>query len=246
MTDPGQRTDRAPAPIHVAIIMDGNGRWARARGLPRTAGHRKGVDAVRRAVEAARELGIQYLTLFSFSAENWQRPAEEVADLMQLLRTYLRSELAELHKACVRVRMIGERDRLPRDIVALIDNAETVTRDNRELTVVLALSYGSRQEIASAARRLAADVAAGRLALDQLDQEKLDACLFTTGIPDPDLVIRTSGEQRLSNFLLWQSAYAELVFIDTLWPDFAKRDLEDALIEFHRRERRYGAIAGHR
>ncbi|MCG5240787.1 isoprenyl transferase [Azospirillum doebereinerae] len=229
------------APEHVAIIMDGNGRWAKARGLPRTAGHKKGVDAVRRTVEAARELGIGTLTIFSFSSENWRRPEEEVTDLMGLLRFYLRSEVAELHKGGVRLRVIGERARLSEDINRLIDNAEALTRNNVTMTLVVALSYGSRQEIVLAARRLAEDVAAGRLSAGAIDETALTARLFTADIPDPDLIIRTSGEKRISNFLLWQAAYAELVFVDTLWPDFTKRDLEAAIDEFHRRERRFGA-----
>ncbi|CAO3355766.1 isoprenyl transferase [Azospirillum sp. 11R-A] len=229
------------APGHVAIIMDGNGRWAKARGLPRTAGHKKGVDAVRRTVEAARELGIGTLTIFSFSSENWRRPEEEISDLMGLLRFYLRSEVAELHRGGVRLRVIGDRTRLSEDINRLIDNAEALTRDNRTMTLVVALSYGSRLEIVHAARRLAEEVAAGRLSPESIDEDALSARLYTSDIPDPDLIIRTSGEKRISNFLLWQAAYAELVFVDTLWPDFTKRDLEAAIEEFHRRERRFGA-----
>lgn len=229
------------APGHVAIIMDGNGRWAKARGLPRTAGHKKGVDAVRRTVEAARELGIGTLTIFSFSSENWRRPEEEISDLMGLLRFYLRSEVAELHRGGVRLRVIGDRTRLSEDINRLIDNAEALTRDNRTMTLVVALSYGSRLEIVHAARRLAEEVAAGRLSSESIDEDALSARLYTSDIPDPDLIIRTSGEKRISNFLLWQAAYAELVFVDTLWPDFTKRDLEAAIEEFHRRERRFGA-----
>lgn len=229
------------APGHVAIIMDGNGRWAKARGLPRTAGHKKGVDAVRRTVEAARELGIGTLTIFSFSSENWRRPEEEISDLMGLLRFYLRSEVAELHRGGVRLRVIGDRTRLSEDINRLIDNAEALTRDNRTMTLVVALSYGSRLEIVHAARRLAEEVAAGRLSPGAIDEDALSARLYTADIPDPDLIIRTSGEKRISNFLLWQAAYAELVFVDTLWPDFTKRDLEAAIEEFHRRERRFGA-----
>ena len=229
------------APGHVAIIMDGNGRWAKARGLPRTAGHKKGVDAVRRTVEAARELGIGTLTIFSFSSENWRRPEEEISDLMGLLRFYLRSEVAELHRGGIRLRVIGDRTRLSEDINRLIDNAEGLTRDNRVMTLVVALSYGSRLEIVHAARRLAEEVAAGRLSPEAIDENALSARLYTADIPDPDLIIRTSGEKRISNFLLWQAAYAELVFVDTLWPDFTKRDLEAAIEEFHRRERRFGA-----
>ncbi|ALJ35059.1 isoprenyl transferase [Azospirillum brasilense] len=233
-------------PAHVAVIMDGNGRWAKSRGLPRTAGHKKGVDAVRRTVEAAGDLGIGYLTIFSFSSENWRRPEEEVSDLMQLLRFYLRSEIADLHRNGVRLRVIGDRARLSKDIVGLIDNAETLTRDNRKLTLVVALSYGSRQEITLAARRLAEEVKAGTLDPADITEDRLSERLFTADIPDPDLIVRTSGEKRISNFLLWQAAYAELVFVDTLWPDFSKRDLEAAIEEFHRRERRFGATTGTR
>ncbi|MBK3733561.1 undecaprenyl pyrophosphate synthetase [Azospirillum brasilense] len=233
-------------PAHVAVIMDGNGRWAKSRGLPRTAGHKKGVDAVRRTVEAAGELGIGYLTIFSFSSENWRRPEEEVSDLMQLLRFYLRSEIADLHRNGVRLRVIGDRARLSKDIVGLIDNAEALTRDNRKLTLVVALSYGSRQEITLAARRLAEEVRAGTLDPADITEDRLSERLFTADIPDPDLIVRTSGEKRISNFLLWQAAYAELVFVDTLWPDFSKRDLEAAIEEFHRRERRFGATTGTR
>ncbi len=233
-------------PAHVAVIMDGNGRWAKSRGLPRTAGHKKGVDAVRRTVEAAGDLGIGYLTIFSFSSENWRRPEEEVSDLMQLLRFYLRSEIADLHRNGVRLRVIGDRARLSKDIIGLIDNAETLTRDNRKLTLVVALSYGSRQEITLAARRLAEEVKAGTLDPEDITEDRLSERLFTADIPDPDLIVRTSGEKRISNFLLWQAAYAELVFVDTLWPDFSKRDLEAAIEEFHRRERRFGATTGTR
>jgi len=233
-------------PNHVAIIMDGNGRWAKARGQMRTFGHRKGVEAVRRTIEAAGELGIRYLTLFSFSAENWRRPAEEVGELMQLLRYYLRAEIATLHKNGIRIRVIGERDRLAPDIAALIENAETLTRDNSALTLIIALSYGGRQEIALAAQRLARAALAGHLDPAEIDERAISGSLFTAGLPDPDLVIRTSGEKRVSNFLLWQIAYAEFVFVDTLWPDFTKRDLEDAIQEYNRRERRYGASVGSR
>ncbi|UKJ72932.1 isoprenyl transferase [Azospirillum brasilense] len=233
-------------PAHVAVIMDGNGRWAKSRGLPRTAGHKKGVDAVRRTVEAAGDLGIGYLTIFSFSSENWRRPEEEVSDLMQLLRFYLRSEIADLHRNGVRLRVIGDRARLSKDIVGLIENAENLTRDNRKLTLVVALSYGSRQEITLAARRLAEEVKAGTLDPADITEDRLSERLFTADIPDPDLIVRTSGEKRISNFLLWQAAYAELVFVDTLWPDFSKRDLEAAIEEFHRRERRFGATTGTR
>jgi undecaprenyl diphosphate synthase len=225
---------------HLAIIMDGNGRWAKARGLPRTAGHKRGAEAVRRTVEAAREMGVSYLTLYGFSSENWKRPAGEVADLMGLLRLYLRNEVNSLHKNGIRLRVIGDRERLGRDIVSLIEESEAKTAANSALTLTLALSYGGRQEIVEAARRLAVEVAAGRLAPEQVDEAALTARLFTAGTPDPDLMIRTSGEQRISNFLLWQAAYTELVFVDTLWPDFGRPDLEEALRDFHRRERRFG------
>jgi len=229
-------------PKHVAIIMDGNGRWAKARGLPRTAGHRKGVEAVRRTVEAARELGVPYLTMFGFSSENWRRPEGEVFDLMQLLRFYLRSEIAELHKNGVRLRVIGDRAKLSGDIVTMIEKAEELTRNNTELNLIIALSYGARQEIVEATRQMVRDALEGRLSPEEITEESFSARLQTRDVPDPDLLVRTSGEQRISNFLLWQSAYTELVFVDTLWPDFTKRDLEDAIREFNRRDRRYGAV----
>jgi undecaprenyl diphosphate synthase len=224
--------------------MDGNGRWARARGLPRVAGHKRGADAVRRTIRAAAELGIRYLTLFGFSSENWKRPADEVNDLMGLLRHYLRAELAELHQNGVRIRIIGDRSRLAPDIVTLIENAETTTAANMGLTLIVALSYGARAEIAMAVRSLARRLAVGEIAADDIGENAVSASLWTSGMPDPDLIIRSSGEKRLSNFLLWQSAYAELVFVDTLWPDFGKGDLMAAIDEFHRRERRYGAAGG--
>ena len=228
-------------PVHVAIIMDGNGRWARARGLPRTVGHQRGAEAVRRTVRGAGELGISYLTLFGFSSENWKRSPTEIDDLMGLLRYYLRSEIAELDRNGVRLRVIGESERLADDIVDLIRDAETKTRNNRRLNLTVALSYGGRSEIALAAKRIAQAVEAGRLTIDDIDEATFARHLLTVGIPDPDLIIRTSGEQRVSNFLLWQSAYAELVFLDRLWPDFSKEDLEHAVHEFNRRDRRYGA-----
>ncbi|MEE3627242.1 isoprenyl transferase [Nitrospirillum sp. BR 11752] len=226
--------------------MDGNGRWATRRGLPRTAGHKKGVEAVRRVLEAAREMGVSYLTLFSFSSENWGRPEGEVSELMHLLRFYLRGEIATLHKNGIRLRIIGDRSRLAPDIITLIQNAESLTANNTGLTLVMALSYGSRQEIANAARHLAEEVRAGRMTPDQVTVERLGASLYTQDIPDPDLLIRTSGEKRISNFLLWQMAYAELVFVETLWPDFGRQELDDAIQEFHRRDRRYGATVGTR
>jgi undecaprenyl diphosphate synthase len=233
-------------PQHIAIIMDGNGRWARARGLPRIAGHRRGADAVRRTLVAAGELGIPYLTLFGFSSENWNRPHDEVDGLMGLLRHYLRGEIAELHRNGVRLRVIGEVARLAPDIAALIKNAETLTHDNSTLNLTIALSYGGRAEIVAATRAIAAKAAAGRLATEDIDEEMIAGHLFTSDIPDPDLLIRTSGEQRISNFMLWQCAYAELVFTKTLWPDFERGDLERAIAEYGGRERRYGASIGSR
>ncbi len=236
-----------PPPAHIAIIMDGNGRWATARGLPRTAGHKRGVEAVRNAIEGARELGVRYLTLYSFSTENWSRPEDEVSTLMQLLRFYLRGEIAKLHKNGIRLRVIGDRQRLSPDIQALIENSEALTAGNREMTLVLALSYGGRQELVDAARRMAESVARGEMTPGEINAESFSRHLFTgSDIPDPDLMIRTSGEKRISNFLLWQLAYAELVFVDTLWPDFTRRELEDAIREFHRRDRRFGATVGSR
>jgi undecaprenyl diphosphate synthase len=229
-------------PAHVAIIMDGNGRWAKARGLPRYAGHRRGAEAVRRTVDASIELGIRYLTLYGFSSENWKRPANEVYDLMGLLRHYLRAEIAELHRNRVRLRIIGERNRLSPDINNLILKGEELTRDNDRLNLTIALSYGGRAELAGAARRLARLVQEGRLAPEGIDERAVADQLLTADLPDPDLVIRTSGEQRISNFLLWQSAYSELVFTSTYWPDFGKLDLERAINDFCGRERRYGAV----
>ncbi|MFM2130778.1 MAG: hypothetical protein RL477_2324 [Pseudomonadota bacterium] len=228
-------------PVHVAVIMDGNGRWAASRGLPRTAGHRQGAEAVRRAVEAAMELGIQHLTLFGFSSENWKRPAAEVRDLMSLLQRYLRSEIADLHKNNVRLRIVGERAAFSPELRRLMEDGEALTRPNNRLNLNLALNYGGRADIVQAARRAAEEVRLGRLAPDDITEERFSGWLMTEGLPDPDLLIRTSGEQRISNFLLWQSAYAEFVFLDVLWPDFSKRDLEYAIAEFSRRERRYGA-----
>jgi undecaprenyl diphosphate synthase len=233
-------------PRHIAIIMDGNGRWAQARGLPRIAGHRQGAEALRRTVRAAGELGIPYLTLFGFSSENWKRPVAEIDDLMGLLRHYLRGEIAELHRNRVRLRVIGDRERLAPDIVTLIANAETLTRDNTGVNLTIALSYGGRAEIVAAVRSLAAKAVDGGLAPDAIDEDVISRHLFTAGIPDPDLLIRTSGEQRISNFLLWQCAYSELVFTKTLWPDFGRADLEQAIADFGCRDRRYGASIGSR
>lgn len=236
--------DSSLGPNHVAIIMDGNGRWATARGLPRVAGHRRGADAVRRVVRGAGELGIPILTLFAFSTENWTRPADEVGYLMGLLRHYLRNELDELRKNGVRLRVIGNREGLAPDIVKDIADAERTTLDNSRIDVNICINYGSRDEILRATRSLARQVAAGELAADRIDANLFERELLTAGVPDPDLLIRTSGEQRISNFLLWQCAYSELVFVEALWPDFGKDDLAQAIAEYRRRERRYGGISG--
>ena len=235
-----------PLPQHIAVIMDGNGRWAHARGKPRTAGHRQGAEAVRRVVERVGELGVPYLTVFGFSAENWKRPASEVEDLMWLLRRYLQSEVAELHKNDVRFQVIGDRARLTGDLQRLLADSEASTAHNRRLTFTLALNYGGRQDIVEAARRLAREVAAGRLDPEAIDADGFAGALSTAGMPDPDMLIRTSGEQRISNFLLWQCAYAEMVFLDKLWPDMGKDDISRAVAEYQRRERRYGAAVGSR
>ena len=230
-------------PRHVAVIMDGNGRWAEARGLPRFAGHTAGVEAVRRTVRASIEIGIQYLTIYSFSTENWTRPELEVKFLMSLMRRFIRSDLADLHKNGVRIRIVGERDQVDPDLLALMDEAVDVTGANTALTLVIAFNYGGRNEIAKAARKLAGDVVAGRLRLDEVTTETLSAALDTCDFPDPDLLIRTSGEERLSNFLLWQLAYAEFLFLDVLWPDFDKTQLERAVQEFRSRDRRFGGLS---
>lgn len=232
--DPAPKSDNLPR--HVAVIMDGNGRWAQTRNLPRTAGHRQGVEAARRVVKAAGELGIEYLTLFGFSSENWSRPKGEVLDLMGLLRLYLRAEAADLHKNGVRLRVIGRRDRLDADIVTLIEGTEAMTAANAALNLTIALDYGGRQDILQAAQALARD------GID-ITEDAFAARLMTAGLPDPDLLIRTSGEQRVSNFLLWQCAYAELVFTDVLWPDFGREDMEAALAAYAARQRRFGGLA---
>jgi undecaprenyl diphosphate synthase len=231
----------AGVPRHVAIIMDGNGRWAAARRLPRVAGHRAGAQAVRRAIEAAIRAGVQWLTLYAFSNENWRRPDDEVSDLTGLLRHYLRTEVAELHSERVRLRCIGDRGRFGPDIVRELAQAETLTSGNTRLNLTVALSYGGRSEIVAAARLLAEAVASGRLAADAITEDMFGAYLFTAGMPDPDLVIRTSGERRVSNFLLWQSAYAEFLFPEVLWPDFSQVHFDSALADYAQRERRYGA-----
>jgi undecaprenyl diphosphate synthase len=229
-------------PRHIAIIMDGNGRWAAERGLPRTEGHRRGVDALRRTVRAVGEMGIRILTIFSFSAENWSRPPAEIRDLMGLLRRFIGNDLAELHQNNVRVRIIGERDGLDSEIRRLLEEAEELTRENGGLLLVVAFNYGGRQEIARAARRVAELVAAGKLAPGDITADMIGRHLDAPDLPDPDLIIRTSGEQRLSNFLMWQSAYSELVFVPAYWPDFERATLENAVAEYRRRERRFGGL----
>jgi undecaprenyl diphosphate synthase len=233
----------ATPPRHVAIIMDGNGRWAKARGLPRALGHRMGVEAVRRTVRAAIELGISYLTIYSFSSENWARPAAEIDDLMGLMKRFIRRDLADLHKSGVRIKVIGARDNVDTELLAMIDEAVALTATNEALTLVIAFNYGSRAEIARAAQRLAEQVAAGALSPGDIGPQRLEAELDTVGIPDPDLLIRTSGEIRLSNFLLWQSAYTEFVFLDAFWPDFGREHLEAAIGQYRARDRRYGGLS---
>ena len=240
-TAPSADTAGGPAGLrHLAIIMDGNGRWAQARRLPRIAGHRAGVEAVRRIVEAAPDLGIEVLTLYAFSSENWKRPADEVADLMGLLRLYIQSEINDLHKNGVRLDFIGNWRALKPDLVAMLEAAKIKTAGNRRLTLIMALNYGGQDEMARAAAALARDVAAGTLAPEAITVEALGARLDTAGLPPPDLVLRTSGEMRLSNFLLWQSAYAEFAATDTLWPDFNAAKLAEAVAQFATRERRFG------
>jgi undecaprenyl diphosphate synthase len=233
----------ADLPKHVAIIMDGNGRWASKRLLPRFEGHRRGVEALRRTVQAASDIGIRYLTLYSFSSENWARPRNEVDYLMGLVKRFVRKDLAELHANNVRVRIIGEKSGLDGELAGLLYEAEELTQANTGLTLIVAFNYGSRQEIASAVRRLAKMVASGEIHPDDITPERISSCLDTSGIPDPDLVIRTSGEQRLSNFMLWQAAYAEFIFLPLLWPDFDRSTLETALAEFAARERRFGGVS---
>ena len=231
-------------PRHVAVIMDGNGRWATQHRLPRLAGHRAGAQAVRRCIQAAIQSGVEWLTLYAFSSENWRRPAEEVTDLTGLLRHYLRHELAELNREGVRLRVIGERERFDADMRAEFERAERLTVGNTRLNLMVALSYGGRSDILRAALRVAEAVKSGALDPDHLDEAGFARFLSTDGVPDPDLLVRTSGEFRLSNFLLWQTAYAELVFLDVLWPDFGAAHFADALDRYARRDRRFGARPG--
>jgi undecaprenyl diphosphate synthase len=235
---------RPPVPRHVGIIMDGNGRWARQHGLPRGEGHRRGVEALRCAVRYAGRRSIGYLTLFSFSSENWSRPDEEIEGLFNLVRIFVRSDLAELMRNNVRVRVIGERSGIPADIRLLIEEAECETEGNTGLQLIVAFNYGARDEIVRAARRLVERALQGELTPEAVDHRAFERALDTAGIPDPDLIVRTSGEQRISNFLLWQAAYAEFIFLPVLWPDFDEKQFESALAEFASRERRYGGVVG--
>jgi undecaprenyl diphosphate synthase len=230
-------------PQHVAIIMDGNGRWASARGLPRTMGHRKGVEAVRETVRAAGDVGLKYLTLFAFSSENWRRPEAEVSDLLGLLKAFIRRDLADLHRQNVRIRVIGDRTNLRSDILPLLIEAEDRTKDNTALTLIIAFNYGSRDEIARATASIARDVAEGRLRAEDITEALIGARLDTADIPDPDLIIRTSGEERLSNFLLWQAAYSEFMFMPDYWPDFSRDLFLSALERFAARDRRFGGLS---
>ena len=242
ISEPLIENDNLDIPFHLAIIMDGNGRWAKSKGYPRVAGHRKGAEAARLAVENSIKYGVRYLTLYSFSSENWRRPVDEVNDIMGLLREYLLNQMNELNSSGVRLRVIGERDNLASDINLLIEEGEMSTKSNTTLELVIALSYGSRSEIVNATKRILNNVDLGVVKPREVNEILFESYLDTAGIPNPDLLIRTSGEKRLSNFLLWQLAYTELVFLDVLWPDFGEPDFIKALFEFTQRERRFGSI----
>lgn len=239
---PEKAGEEGAVPRHVAIIMDGNGRWAKQRHLPRLEGHRRGVEAARRITRAARVLGIEALTLYAFSSENWRRPEEEVGDLMGLLRLFIRNDLDEMVRENVRLRVIGDYSRFSADIVALVDDALARTAGNDGPILAIALNYGARAELANAARTLAQQVRDGAIAIESIDEQAIEQHLDTHDLPPLDLLIRTSGEHRLSNFLLWQSAYTELLFVDTLWPDFDEAALRDAVVSFGRRQRRFGGL----
>ncbi len=238
----GATLDRTRIPAHVAIIMDGNGRWAASRGLPRAAGHRAGVEAARRTVDACRDLGVRVLTLYAFSTENWRRPADEVTALMALLAEAVREEASDLVRAGVQLRVSGDLQSLDPDLREQIAQVVRLTRDNHDLVLNVAYNYGGRAEIVAALRRLAADVARGALRPDAIDEALVDRYLYTAGLPDPDLLIRTGGEQRVSNFLLWQIAYTELYFCDVYWPDFTRSHLEAAIADYQQRRRRFGGV----
>lgn len=239
----GSGGEEAPLPRHVAIIMDGNGRWAKARNLPRSVGHERGVEALRKTVEGARDLGLSHLTVFSFSTENWRRPVSEVNALFGLLKMYVSQDLKKLKADGVRIRVLGTRAGLPEDVRLLVDQAQSETCHNDKFNLCIAFNYGGREELMRAARQLAADVVKGVADLDDFDEESFGQYLDTTGLPDPDLVIRTSGEMRISNFLIWQAAYAELVFMDVLWPDFRPKHLNEAIASYQTRQRRFGGLA---
>lgn len=239
---PAHAPDAGARPLHVALIMDGNGRWAERRGLPRTLGHRAGVEALKRTVSCAEALGVRWLTVFGFSTENWSRPAAEVAELMALPKRYFESDLGRLEREGVRVRVVGRRQGLSRDLVQLIETAQTRTAQNDRFHLNIAFNYGAQADITDAARRFAEAVAAGKNAPSDLDETLFRGLLATSDSPPPDLIVRPSGEQRLSNFLLWEAAYAELVFQDVLWPDYGEEHLRAAITEFAARDRRYGAI----
>ncbi|HEV2079274.1 MAG TPA: isoprenyl transferase [Allosphingosinicella sp.] len=244
MTASPARAEPRPdqVPRHVAIIMDGNGRWAKARGLPRAAGHRQGAEAARKVLQAAGEAGVECLTLYAFSSENWRRPKSEISDLMGLLSFYISAELDALHGEGIRLKIIGDHSAFRPDLVKMIDNALSKTAANTRMTLAIALNYGARAELVNATRRLAAQVASGTLAPGEIDERRIDSALDTSGLPPLDLLIRTSGECRLSNFLLWQVAYAELIFVETLWPDFDGEGLQAAFAEYAARDRRYGGL----
>jgi undecaprenyl diphosphate synthase len=231
-------------PKHVAIIMDGNGRWAAQRGLPRAEGHRRGVESTKECVRAAADAGISYLTLFSFSSENWKRPPAEVSYLMGLLKRFIGRDLAEIHENNVKLRVIGSEDKVPPDIVKMLHDSVELTSGNTGLQLIIAFNYGARDEIVRAARRLAAQVKSGEIDVEDITPERLEAQFDTAGVPDPDLIIRTSGEHRISNFLLWQCAYSEFLFVDNFWPDFTRQTLESAIATYRQRERRFGGLAG--
>ncbi len=233
---------RERCPRHVAIIMDGNGRWASLRGLPRSAGHKAGVDALRRAVKAAADFGIEFLTIYSFSSENWSRPEAEISFLLDLLRRFVRQDVAELHRAGVKIKVIGSRENLEPAMIALLDDAERLTRENSGLNLVVAFNYGSRQEISRAISAIVAKVETGEIVAGEISPDLISQHLDTAGIPDPDLLIRTGAEQRISNFLLWQSAYTEFVFVEEFWPDFTAEIFARALDEYRQRDRRFGGI----
>lgn len=237
-----ESTMKSTLPRHVAVIMDGNGRWAQARGLPRSAGHRRGVEAVREIVRAAGDYGIEYITLYSFSSENWSRPKSEISELFGLLKIFIRRDLVDLHKNNVRVKIIGSRERVPEDVLSLIDEAVALTANNTAQTLVVAFNYGGRDEIVEAVQKIAADVKTGNIEPETISSDIISNALYTADIPDPDLLIRTSGEVRISNFLLWQIAYSEMIFVEKLWPDFNKDDFGKALEVYQNRTRKFGGL----